>query len=531
MCILVLAGARHYPACPQGKGVLQDSPADVTALVELGSMYAEQGKPGLAEPLLARAVRADPHSALARLEWATVLSKLHRYLKASAALQGAPAPAARDKHIAYERLKASIDLGLGHAGPAAADMERALELAPADAGLQFATGVAENQAGNWPRAIQLLGPIFQATHNEQCGLLLIEAQLSARQSYRATLAALRAVSLPLQQEFALRVDISRILAEHRLYAEAAKDLDRAVSLEPGYAELLYDLALVDFRAGETRKALAAAERAKTIQDNASLESLLGEIQEGDGDSLGAVRSFQSAVALDPRREEYRLELGLELLRHETLKPALLVFRQGAQLFPRSYRMRVALGLTEYLLQDYRRATQTLLGATALNPNPSLADAYLGATQLEGPLAPDPGAVRYLCGYASAHQENATAEAYCGAVLARIEHDRGAPAPSSEALRRLSEAVARAPSSSIARCQLGKTLEWAQQWILAQKQLEACIKLDPDSPDAYYLLAQVYKRLGENRRAMQEITLHQQAALRMARANGHRDRAVKRFLFS
>jgi LmbE family N-acetylglucosaminyl deacetylase len=61
--------------------------------------------------------------------------------------------------------------------------------------------------------------------------------------------------------------------------------------------------------------------------------LLADIQEKLGQPLDAVRSYQSAVTLDPGEESYRLALGLELLRHQTFEAAVVVFEQSAGLFP------------------------------------------------------------------------------------------------------------------------------------------------------------------------------------------------------
>jgi thioredoxin-like negative regulator of GroEL len=113
----------------------------------------QQGRLEEAEPLLARTPKLQPAPAASRLEWASVLARLHRYREAAAALAGVPAPAPQRQRIAYERLKASVDLGMGDTKAAAHDMELALELAPDEGNLQLATGMAECEAGAWTAAI------------------------------------------------------------------------------------------------------------------------------------------------------------------------------------------------------------------------------------------------------------------------------------------------------------------------------------------------------------------------------------------
>lgn len=522
--------ADHLPQLAEAefKRAIKISPGSVAALLELGSFYAESGHLKSAEPLLARAVHESPHSAIARLECATVLAKLHEYRRAAAALREVRMPTARGERIAYERLRASIDNGLGNVSGAAADMEEALKLEPENAGLQFATGVTEGQAGHLSRAIGLLEPVFQDTRSPQVGLPLLEAQTGAHKDYKPTLEALRSAAGSLKDESSFRLTLAQILVHHGLYAEAAKDFARAASLEPDRADLAYDLALAQFRAGELDAALQSAKKAQSIQDSASIESLLGEIEEKRGDSLAAVHRLQQAVALSPDREAYRLSLGLELLKHQTFQAALVVFKQGTELFPKSFRMRVALGLTYYFLQDYPHAIRTLQTAAEQAQDPSLALDYLGSIQLQEVVKPEASAVKQVCSYADAHADSEKAQAYCGALHLRMAHDRG-NRPTAQILQRLRKAARLDPKDSTARCELGKALDWAQQWPAARQELEVCVRLDPNSIFAHYLLSQIYGRLGKETLAMKQAQLHNDAVQRMVKANSERDRTLKKFL--
>lgn len=512
------------------RAVLKLSPRNFAALMELGSLYAETGRFDQAEPLLARASREHPASPVARMEWAMVLARLHEYPKAAAALQGVPAPAAAEQRIAWERLKASIDNGLGKSTAAAADMERALKLAPNDPALQLATGIVQVRAGHSSRAIELLGPIFRKTRSLQAGIPLLEATLAANRDEGQTLNTIRTLAQNSKDELSVRLSVAQILASHGQYGEAAKDFERAAVLDPGQADLLYNLALARYRAGNLDGALKSARQAKSIKDSASIESLLGEIEEGKGDSLDAVHSMQAAVALAPDNEDYRLSLGLEFLKHETFKPALAVFEEGAHLFPESLRMRVALGLTYYFLEQYPRSIQTLAEAARLGKDASLPLEYLGRIQLQQIVKPDAGAVKQLCGYVDAHPGSGTLQAYCGALLARMARDQGNPPPP-DALNRLRQAAKLGPKDSTARCELGKALDWAHQWSNARRELEACVRLDPNSVDAHYILAGIYRRLGRKDLAAKEIQLHDRAVHNMVQSNARRDRTLKKFLFT
>ena len=87
----------------------------------------------------------------------------------------------------------------------------------------------------------------------------------------------------------------------------------------------------------------------------------------------------------------------------------------------------------------------------------------------------------------------------------------------------------APDEALARCQLGKTLEWLQQWPQARAQLEKCVLLSPDSPEGHYRLARVYRRLGLTDLSTEQTNLQQRAAKKQSEESTHRTNTVSRFL--
>ena len=513
------------------QSVLKDDPRNAEALAGLGSILEQQGRLEEAEPLLARAAKVRPASAATRLEWASVLARLHRYQEAKVALAGVPAPAPQRQRIAYERLKASVDLGTGDTKAAAQDMERALQLAPDDRNLQLATGMVECEAGAWTAAMVHLSPAFAATHDPSGGLALLQAELATHADHTSTLKELASLDLPPVEGLSFQVRLGETLSHAALHAEAVQAFQKAIEDGPERADLYFDLALAQFEAGQMEAALGSAQHTKMLSDSASLESLLGDIQEARGDSLDAVHSYQAAVALAPDQEQYRLVLGLELLRHGTFDAALTVFQQAVDLFPKSSRARVALGLTYYFLEQYPQAVKELLEASQMDPKSELAINYLGEIQLQQPGSPEPAAIREICHYADSHPDKAEGLAYCGALELRVEHDRGAAAPSEGTLGRLQLAARLMPANATAHCGLGQALEWSQQWREAETQMQACIRLRPDSVEAHYRMANIARHLGETERAQEEIRLHDEAQQRMVEANALRDHTLQKFLYN
>ncbi|MFZ0085148.1 MAG: tetratricopeptide repeat protein, partial [Candidatus Acidiferrales bacterium] len=378
-------------------GVLQIAPNDSIALAALGEVYEREGQPEKAEALLANAAKINRDDPRIRMEWAVVLVHLHKYAEAQTALAGLSPPSQRDELIRFRRLEASVALGLGNAPTAASEMEKALALEPADDGLVLATATAELQSKNWQRAASLAEPLFSETHNLQAGLVSLEAELDMHSDFQQTLELLRAMQLTSSKELELHQRVAELLISHEKYSEASEELSKAANLDPTRADLQFDLALAEFRAGRLDDAAASAQKCKELGDNADLEDLIGDIQEARGDNLAAVKGYQAAVELAPNVEKYRLSLAVELIRHSSFEPAKVVLKQGEELQPESWRIQLALGMVEHFGGSDEDATKYLLRAAELAPEPQQALQYLGDIQLDR-APPDPAALAKLCEY-------------------------------------------------------------------------------------------------------------------------------------
>jgi tetratricopeptide (TPR) repeat protein len=442
-------------------------------------------------------VQGDPNAALKQ---ALQLAREHRYTEAEAALKGVSAPANPAQKIAFYRLKAAIASGLGHFTAAAADMDKAAALAPGNQDLRVAAGIAH-----------------------------LEEQVENHANPAQTLERLQSETLPLQQAIDLRLHLAEILSRASLFAEAATDFAAASALAPDRADLLYNLALADFRSGRLDDALANAERTKGLEDSASIESLLGDIQEKRGDSLAAAHSYQAAVNLQPSEERYHIALALELLRHQTFDAALVVLNQSDTLFPKSARVKILLGLTYFFVDRSAGAVQALLQAAELEPEDETVARYLGEITLLDTSTPNPKATAQECKFADEHPQNKTADAYCGAVLLRIARDSEDDSRRPEILRRLQHAAQVAPNEPVARCELGKAFEWTAQWSQARPEMEACVRLDPGSPDGHYQLSRIYRRLGLSALANKQTSLQEAAAQRQSEESVRRTETVTKFL--
>ena len=526
----VIAG-QNDQAEAEFQTVLKDAPGDVTALASVGEIYLHEGQLDKAEAMLGRATKARGSAPRIRLQWAVVLARLHRYKEAQSALAGLTPPSEPEERVGFHRLKASVASGLGNPSAAASEMEKALALQPQDAGLTMATAVAELQSENWRRAASLAEPLYSRTRDPQAGLVLLEAQLGMNGDFHKTLESLHASQLKPAEELAFRQRLAEVLISHGEFSASIEELTRAVELDPNRGDLAYNLALAQFKAGRLDDSLQSAEKCRAFDDTADLEDLLGDIQEARGDNLAAARSYQAAVRLAPNEEKYRLSLAVEFVRHKSFDAARVVLKQAEEVWPKSWRIQLALGMVEYFAGSDEEASRILVHAAVLAPEPETALRYLGNIQMDQASAPAPAAIAQLCGYSDWHPKDGKLQYYCGALLFRRDYASVDKTHADEILRRLHTAANLLAKDAAPHCQLGKVYRWVERWQEARGESETCVRMDPNSADGHYRLAQIYQHLGEAERSRQEMTLYNAASQRMADENARRDETMKTFLYT
>ena len=510
--------------------VLKRAPGNVSALAAVGDIYLHEGQLDKAETMLSRAAKAGGAPRI-RMQWALVLARLHRYKEAQRALAGLTPPSEPEERVGFYRLKASVASGLGNSATAASEMEKALALKPQDAGLSMATAVAELKSENWRRAASLVERLFSGTRDTQAGLVLLEAQLGMRQDFHKTLDLLRATQLKPAEELAFRQRLAEILISHGEFSAAIEELKRAVDLESNRGDLAYNLALAQFKAGRLDDSLASAEKCKALGDTADLEDLIGDIREARGDNLAAVHSYQEAVKLAPNEEKYRLSLAVEFIRHKSFDAARVVLKQAEELWPRSWRTQLALGMVEYFAGSDEDASRILVFATKLAPEPETALLYLGKIQMDQASPPTPAVISQICNYSDHHPTDGMLQYYCGALLFRRDYISRDKTHADEILHRLHTAATLLTNDAAPHCETGKVYRWIERWEKARDESETCVRLDPSAADSHYRLAQIYQHLREPERSLQEMTLYKAASQRMADENARRDETMKTFLYT
>ena len=338
-------------------------------------------------------------SALAQspLEQAVKLAREKRFAEAAKLLEGIQEPAPLPQRIAFHRLRAAIDSGLGENVAAANEMRAALELSPADSNLLLATAVAESQAGF---------------------------------------------------------------------------LDDAVN------------------------------HARQVHNAPTAESVLGDIEERRGDYSKAVEAYQSAVALDPAKEEYRSKLAFVWIEHQNFRPAIDLLEQSSPLFPHSAKIRTLLGIANYAEGEIQEAENALADAITVDSTLQAAYECLAEIVLQSSAAPSERIVQSLCKWN---------DLVCSALDLRVARENGDTKLARQAIARLKIAP---PNNALGRCELARGLEWAGQLEEARGEMETCVKLDP-LPQNHYRLALLYSKLGLKDLAREQLQLRSEILQKMS----------------
>jgi tetratricopeptide (TPR) repeat protein len=320
-------------------------------------------------------------------------------------------------------------------------------------------------------------------------------------------------------------DLNRRIAFHRLKAAvdsglkkpalAVEEMRAALALAPTSPDLLLATAVAELDAGQLDSALADAQSAP---ESAPREGLLGDINEKRGDHVAAAKAYETAVALAPNREQYRVALGLELIEHQRFQPAINLLQASAQLFPKSAKLRTLLGIAQYSAGYTADAVHSLEDAIVIDPKLDAPYRCLTQILLQSSASPPDTATKILCDWS---------RIVCSALQLRVARENGDQKLANEAIAILRLAPA---ESAIGHCELGRAYEWNGKLQDARKEMEACVRLDP-SPQNHYRLAILYGKVGEPRLAHEEMQLRTAILAKMSEETALGLNALQGFEYS
>ncbi len=289
-------------------------------------------------------------------------------------------------------------------------------------------------------------------------------------------------------------------------AKAAPYLEQAQRIDPSSYDNGYDLALAYILTTRLADARQLVHDLLKVRNTAELHNLLGEIEEKDGKFVAAANEYEIAAHADPS-ESNLFDWGSELLLHRTLGPAVEVFQQASERYPKSARLVIGLGMALYARGNYDDAVKSLLKGADLNPSDP--DCYLFLSKAYNSSPGQAGeVVERFRRFAQLQPRNARAHYYYAISLwkGKRAEDPGLDLHQIEAL--LKTSLALDPKSAEAHLQLGNLYSDQNKYAEAIPEYEKAREFDPDLADVRYRLGQAYVRTGAKDRAQAEFAIYQ-----------------------
>jgi tetratricopeptide (TPR) repeat protein len=290
-------------------------------------------------------------------------------------------------------------------------------------------------------------------------------------------------------------------------SKAIPYLEKAQTLNPASYDNGYDLSLAYFVTDRFKEARSSVQSMIKLKDTAELHNLLAQIEEKEGNFIAAANEFQAAAHLDPS-ESNLFDWGGELLLHRTLDPAVEVFKQAAERYPKSPRLMVGLGMAYYARGNYDDAVKAFLRGADLDPNDARCYKFLSRAYDSSP-SQAADVIERFRRYAEMLPNNGMALYYYAMSLwkgKRAQDPEFDPKPIDSLLRR---AITADPKLAEAHLQLGNLTADQGKFAEAIPEYQRALQLDSDLADAHYRLGQAYVRTRQKDKAQEQFQVYQQ----------------------
>ena len=289
-------------------------------------------------------------------------------------------------------------------------------------------------------------------------------------------------------------------------AEAQPLLTAAQRISPDSYENGYDLVMADFQLGHTDEARLLAQQMLAKRNTGELHNLLGQIEEKDGKYVAAANEFEAAAHLDPS-EDNLFDWGSEMLLHRTYEPAITIFQQGVERYPKSQRLFIGLGLALYSRGKYDDAVNALLKAADLNPADSRCYVFLSKAYDSSPKQADEVIQRFRR-YAELRPNDAMAQYYYAMSLWKGQRGEGGNVDLGKVESLLRRAIQLNGALAEAHVQLGDLYASQHEYGKSIPEYVRALDLNPNLSDAHYRLGTDYVHVGQKEQAQKEFAVYQ-----------------------
>ena len=308
------------------------------------------------------------------------------------------------------------------------------------------------------------------------------------------------VVFSMQTEPGLREDVRRsprgfeanhALGEFLLQSGRPKDavgfLEIARTAKPSHTANRHDLALAYLQSGAPAKAKPLIDA--LTSSGVAAPNLEGHYWRAMGDPQAAALAFQRAAETDPT-ENNLFDLADHLLAHRGFQDGRKVLLWSVERYPKSPRLRVALGVAQYSLGNYDQAVETLCAAVDLDPEDPRPLTFLGQMIDVSPTLGEDLA-RRLAVMSEKYPKNAQAQYFYAMSLLAVGRGEEQTAKAEGLLKAAATLDQRDYRPHL---ELGKIYAASNRLAEAVKPLQAALQRDANVEASHYRLAQVYLRL-------------------------------------
>jgi len=443
------------------------APNSASALGELGTVLAMQGKLEESTKVLRRALDIDAHNLDLRRYLAANLWQLHRY------------------------------------GEARQNLEILLKVKPGDPESLLLLGMVSENTGDYRGAVRNLAVVPELVRKRPEAIAAL-----ARSYYRVGDPEHgREWISELGSHYAgasatlLGAEIADEAKDYEIAERLLRSLP-ATAVEP--ANLNYRLALVAFHAGkyqESRDFLTKL--VASGHESGEIDYLLARCYQAEGRPNEAIAMFREAVKLEPAKESYYEDLGMLLLAERHLPAVLEVAKETVRRFPDSARAFVLKGSVEQAMSQFTDAIGSFTRSNQLDGDDL--DGVLGLARAQASAGMDAQAERTLESTTPRLRDNARVELLRAQLLLR-KADGGDESAEKRAEQLLTSVVRRDPKSAEAYYELGNLELRKDAAKEAVGHLETAAELDADNAKIHFALSRAYRHVGRNEESTKQSEL-------------------------
>lgn len=301
-------------------------------------------------------------------------------------------------------------------------------------------------------------------------------------------------------------NLGELLIQKGNIADAQPLLERAYTINPAGYDNGYDLAMSDFLLGKLDAARTVVQALLQQKNTGELHNLLGQIDEKDGKFVAAANDYEAAAHLDPS-DDNLFAWGSEMLLHRTYDPAITIFQKAAEMYPKSPRLLIGLGLALYSRGIYDKAVKALLAAADLSPRDPRCYLFLSKAYNSSPLQADE-VIEHFRQYAELEPNNALAQYYYAVSLWKSKGSENSKVDPATVEALLKKSVALDDSLADAHVQLGNIYADQREYEKSIPEYRRALELNPNLSDAHYRLATDLVHTGQKENAQKEFAIYQ-----------------------